>query len=62
MGSSANLVSMGVCSKYLDADAPDSHKIKGTDFLKFGFPVLCVLLTVTTVYHFFVFSVLDATG
>ena len=62
MGSSANLVAMGICAKYLPDDCPASHRIEGRDFLKYGFPVLCVLLLVAMVYHWLVFSVLDATG
>ncbi|CAD7973466.1 unnamed protein product [Amoebophrya sp. A120] len=59
MGSSANLVAMGICSRYLPADAPLHHKIQGKDFLKYGFPVLLILTAVSSVYQYVIFSVVQ---
>ena len=58
MGSSANLVAMGISKRYLPASAPDDHQIQGSDFLKHGFPVLLVLTVVAMVYQYLVFSLM----
>eukprot|EP00392_Amoebophrya_sp_AT5.2_P017170 g17493.t1 len=57
MGSSANLVAMGICERYLPKDAPVGHRIQGRDFLRYGFPTLCVLTAVATLYQWLVFCV-----
>jgi Na+/H+ antiporter NhaD/arsenite permease-like protein len=58
MGSSANLVSMGISQRYMPDSAPDSHKIVGGDFMKHGFPLLLVLISVASLYQWIAFSVI----
>ncbi|CAD7958955.1 unnamed protein product [Amoebophrya sp. A25] len=58
MGSSANLVAMGISQRYMPADAPANHRIQGRDYLRHGFPPLVVLTLVTSLYHYLVFSVI----
>lgn len=47
MGSSANLVAMSVSKRY----APDDP-LKGSDFLKYGFPLLLLLVSIATLYQY----------
>jgi len=58
MGSSANLVAMGISKRYLGPTAPSHHQIHARDFLKHGFPVLLILTIVASVYHWIVFVVM----
>lgn len=55
MGSSANLVALAVSNRLNPDDA-----IKGSDYLKYGLPVLFVLTVIATVYQYIYFSVLMA--
>jgi len=52
MGSSANLVCMAVSNRY---SVKDEDKIQGSDFLKYGFPTLLILMVFATVWLFFLF-------
>jgi len=56
MGSSANLVCMAISSRYAEKD---EERVQGTDFLKYGLPVLFVLLIISTVWQLFLFIWLD---
>jgi Na+/H+ antiporter NhaD/arsenite permease-like protein len=58
MGSSANLVCMAISSRYAESE---EDKVQGSDFLKYGLPVLLVLLCVSTVWQLFLFIWLDLT-
>ena len=53
MGSSANLVALAVSNRLNPEDA-----IKGSDYLKYGLPVLFVLTCIATVYQYIYFSVI----
>ncbi|KAK3273681.1 hypothetical protein CYMTET_18091 [Cymbomonas tetramitiformis] len=50
MGSSANLVAMSVSERY----SPD-QKIKGSDFLRYGFPTLVVTVMFSSLYQYILF-------
>nr|QPO25077.1 pink-eyed dilution protein [Callinectes arcuatus] len=59
MGSSANLVGMGMSRRYLPKDAPPEHQINGSDFLKYGFPLLVVITTIGSGYLVVLFLCVD---
>merc|ERR1719162_2823604 len=52
MGSSANLVCMAISGRYVECE---EEKVHGSDFLKYGLPVLVVLLCISTVWQLFLF-------
>mmetsp|Transcript_622 Transcript_622/g.1873 ORF Transcript_622/g.1873 Transcript_622/m.1873 type:complete len:99 (+) Transcript_622:217-513(+) len=49
-GSSANLACVGVSERY-----SPSNPIRGTHFLRYGFPLLIVIISVATAYQHVVF-------
>ena len=53
MGSSANLVALAVSNRLNPDDA-----IKGSDYLKYGLPVLFVLTCIATVYQYVYFTII----
>lgn len=53
MGSSANLVSVAVSHRHSPGD-----EIHGYHFLKYGFPILIVLILVSSCYQYVVFSII----
>merc|ERR1719464_1528801 len=52
MGSSANLVCMAVSNRYAECE---SQKVQGSDFMKYGFPTLIILMLVSTAWLLFLF-------
>jgi Na+/H+ antiporter NhaD/arsenite permease-like protein len=56
MGSSANIVCMAVSARYAQVE---EEEVKGGDFLRYGFPTLLVLTTISTVWLFFLFEWLE---
>lgn len=57
MGSSANLVALGVSHRYSPEEA-----IEGKHFLQYGLPLLFVLTTIASIYHYVIFGVFEFTG
>jgi len=51
-GSSANLVCMAVAGRFSETE---EEKVKGGDFLRYGFPLLCVLMVITNCYFMILF-------
>jgi len=56
-GSSANLVCMAVGNRFADSD---EDKVKGGDFLRYGFPLLCILMVISNIYFILLFCVAGA--
>jgi Na+/H+ antiporter NhaD/arsenite permease-like protein len=56
MGSSANLVCMAISSRNAEKD---EDKVAGSDFLKYGLPVLIVLLFISNIWLLFMLVWLD---
>jgi Na+/H+ antiporter NhaD/arsenite permease-like protein len=54
MGSSANLVSVAVSHRHSPGD-----EIHGYHFLKYGFPLLIVLILISSLYQYVVFSLIQ---
>ena len=57
MGSSANLVALGVSARYSPAEPILSHH-----FLKYGLPLLFLLIAIASLYQYVVFTLLDGFG
>ena len=49
----ADLVALAVSNRYVPEDA-----IKGSDFLKYGLPVLIVLTVIATLYQYILYSII----
>jgi len=54
MGSSANLVAMSISERY-----SPKNPIQGKHFLMYGFPLLCILLTIGSLYQYVLFTVIE---
>jgi len=57
MGSSANLVSMAVSNRQAQTE---DEKIQGIDFLKYGFPTMIILITISMCWQLLLFVALKA--
>jgi len=57
MGSSANLVALAVSHRY----SPD-EAIEGRHYLKYGLPLLFILIPIASIWQYIMFSVLDMPG
>ena len=57
MGSSANLVALAVSQRYSPEDP-----IRGKHFLRHGLPLLFILTSITSVWQYVMFSVMDMPG